>query len=33
MVIGQKLRELREAKNMSQGDIERRSGCLKEKTS
>ena len=29
MVIGQKLRELREAKNLSQGDIERRTGLLR----
>jgi transcriptional regulator with XRE-family HTH domain len=29
MVIGTKLRELREAKNLSQGDIERRTGLLR----
>jgi transcriptional regulator with XRE-family HTH domain len=29
MVIGQKLRELREAKNLSQGDIEQRTGLLR----
>ena len=33
MVIGQKLRELREAKNMSQGDIERRTGLIRAYTS
>ena len=29
MVIGQKLKEIREAKNLSQGDVERRSGLLR----
>jgi transcriptional regulator with XRE-family HTH domain len=29
MVIGQKLKELREAKNLSQGDIEKRTGLLR----
>jgi transcriptional regulator with XRE-family HTH domain len=29
MLIGQKLREIREAKNLSQGDIERRTGLLR----
>ncbi len=29
MVIGEKIRELREAKNLSQGDIERRTGILR----
>jgi len=29
MVIGQRLRELREAKNFSQGDIEKRTGMLR----
>jgi len=29
MVIGTKLRELREAKNLSQGDIEKRTGLLR----
>jgi transcriptional regulator with XRE-family HTH domain len=33
MVIGQKLRELREAKKMSQGDIEHRTGLLRAYTS
>jgi transcriptional regulator with XRE-family HTH domain len=33
MVIGQKLRELREAKNMSQGDIERRTWLIRAYTS
>jgi transcriptional regulator with XRE-family HTH domain len=29
MVIGERLRELREAKNLSQGEIEKRTGCLR----
>ena len=29
MLIGQKLREIREAKNLSQGDIEQRTGLLR----
>jgi transcriptional regulator with XRE-family HTH domain len=29
MLIGQRLKELREAKNLSQGDIERRTGLLR----
>jgi transcriptional regulator with XRE-family HTH domain len=29
MVIGQRLRELREAKNLSQGDIEKRTGLIR----
>src|SRR5271169_953208 len=29
MLIGQRLRELRESKNLSQGDIERRTGLLR----
>ncbi|MGD0842212.1 MAG: helix-turn-helix transcriptional regulator [Candidatus Acidiferrales bacterium] len=29
MIIADRLRELREAKNLSQGDIERRTGCLR----
>jgi transcriptional regulator with XRE-family HTH domain len=29
MVFGQKLKELREAKNLSQGDIEKRTGLLR----
>ncbi|MBZ5694440.1 MAG: helix-turn-helix domain-containing protein [Acidobacteriia bacterium] len=29
MVIGERLRELRESKNLSQGDIEKRTGCLR----
>jgi transcriptional regulator with XRE-family HTH domain len=29
MVIGQKLREIRESKNLSQGDIEKRTGMLR----
>lgn len=29
MLIGQKLRELRESKNLSQGDIEKRTGLLR----
>src|SRR6202142_1598935 len=29
MVIGQKLREIRESKNLSQGDIEKRTGLLR----
>ena len=29
MVIGQKLRELRESKNLSQGDIEHKTGILR----
>lgn len=29
MLIGQKLREMREAKNLSQGDIEHRTGLLR----
>jgi transcriptional regulator with XRE-family HTH domain len=29
MLIGQKLREIREGKNLSQGDIERRTGLLR----
>jgi transcriptional regulator with XRE-family HTH domain len=29
MVIGEKLRSLREQKNMSQGDVEKRSGLLR----
>src|ERR1035437_9882988 len=29
MVIGQRLKELREAKNLSQGDIEKRTGLLR----
>jgi transcriptional regulator with XRE-family HTH domain len=33
VLIGQKLRELREAKNMSQGDIERRTGLIRAYTS
>ena len=33
MLIGQKLRELREAKKMSQGDIERRTGLIRAYTS
>ena len=33
MLIGEKLRELREAKHMSQGDIERRTGLIRAYTS
>lgn len=33
MLVGQKLRELREAKNLSQGDIERRTGLIRAYTS
>jgi transcriptional regulator with XRE-family HTH domain len=33
VLIGQKLRELREAKKMSQGDIERRTGLIRAYTS
>ena len=33
MVIGDRLRELREAKNLSQGDIEKRTGLLRSYTS
>lgn len=33
MLIGQKLRQLREAKNMSQGDIERLTGLIRAYTS
>lgn len=29
MMIGERLRELREAKNLSQGDMEKRTGCLR----
>jgi transcriptional regulator with XRE-family HTH domain len=29
MLIGERLRELRESKNLSQGDIEKRTGCLR----
>jgi transcriptional regulator with XRE-family HTH domain len=29
MVIGSRLKELRESKNLSQGDIEKRSGLLR----
>jgi len=29
MVIGQKLKEIRESKNLSQGDIEKRTGLLR----
>jgi transcriptional regulator with XRE-family HTH domain len=29
MVIGERLRELRESKKLSQGDIEKRTGCLR----
>lgn len=29
MMIGQRLRELREAKNLSQGDVEKRTGLLR----
>lgn len=29
MVIGERLRELRESKTLSQGDIEKRTGCLR----
>jgi transcriptional regulator with XRE-family HTH domain len=29
MVIGQRLRELRESKNLSQGDVEQRAGLLR----
>jgi transcriptional regulator with XRE-family HTH domain len=29
MIIGQKLRELRESKNLSQGDVEKRTGLLR----
>ena len=29
MIIGQKLRELRESKNLSQGDVEQRTGLLR----
>lgn len=29
MMIGQRLRELRESKNLSQGDLEKRTGCLR----
>ena len=29
MLIGQRLREIREAKNLSQGDIEKRTGLLR----
>ena len=29
MVIGERLRELRKAKNLSQGDIEKRTGMLR----
>jgi transcriptional regulator with XRE-family HTH domain len=29
MLIGERLRELREAKNLSQGDVERRTGLLR----
>src|SRR5579859_8233758 len=29
MLVGQRLREIREAKNLSQGDIEKRSGLLR----
>lgn len=29
MIIGERLRELRDAKNLSQGDIERRTGLLR----
>lgn len=28
-MIGQRLRELRESKNLSQGDMEKRTGCLR----
>ena len=33
MVIGDRLKELREAKNLSQGDIEKRTGLLRSYTS
>jgi transcriptional regulator with XRE-family HTH domain len=33
MKIGQKLRELRDAQNLSQGDIEKRTGLLRAYTS
>jgi transcriptional regulator with XRE-family HTH domain len=33
MLIGQRLRELREAKNLSQGDIEKRTGLVRPYTS
>jgi transcriptional regulator with XRE-family HTH domain len=29
MLIGERLRELRESKNLSQGDMEKRTGCLR----
>ena len=29
MIIGERLRQLREAKNLSQGDMEKRTGCLR----
>jgi transcriptional regulator with XRE-family HTH domain len=29
MIIGERLRELRDQKNMSQGDIEKRTGLLR----
>lgn len=29
MMIGRRLRELRESKNLSQGDLEKRTGCLR----
>ena len=29
MLIGEKLKQLRESKNLSQGDIEQRTGCLR----
>jgi transcriptional regulator with XRE-family HTH domain len=29
MMIGERLRELRESKNLSQGDMEKRTGCLR----
>ena len=33
MLVGQRLREIRKAKNLSQGDIEKRSGLLRSYTS